>query len=94
MPDNTILKPKFQYVQGKSKRDDENMKSDEDAESGVSEAQMQINNEVDMIMKALSQKGDIIEELKQLLDDKTQITTSGMQLKQIFLEIIFTKYGA
>ena len=94
MPDNTILKPKFQYVKGKSKREDENMKSDDDADSGVSEAQIQINNETDMIMKALSQKGDITEDLKQLLDDKAQIATSGMQLKQIFLEIIFTKYGA
>lgn len=45
-------------------------------------------------MKTLSTKGDIKESLKTLLDDKEQIKSEGMQLKQMFLEILLTKYGA
>jgi len=53
-----------------------------------------VNDEIELIMAALSKKGDIIPELKELLADKTKITTDGLMLKQVFLEIIFTKFGS
>ena len=44
-------------------------------------------------MEALGQKGDLVESLTTLLNDPNEITSKGLQLKQIFLEIILTKYG-
>jgi hypothetical protein len=44
-------------------------------------------------MEVLSQKGDIIEQLKALLSDKEKIKTEGLLLKQVFLEVVFTKFG-
>lgn len=44
-------------------------------------------------MGVLAQKGDITELLRELLADKTKIKSEGLKLKQIFLEIIFTKFG-
>ena len=52
-----------------------------------------IDDEVELIMHALSQKGDVVPNLKELLADKAQITTDGIKLKQVFLEIILTKFG-
>lgn len=44
-------------------------------------------------MDTISQKGDLVEPLKELLADKQRITSSGLKIKQIFLEVILTKYG-
>ena len=44
-------------------------------------------------MDAISQKGDLVEPLNDLLADKSKITSTGLKLKQIFLEVILTKYG-
>lgn len=44
-------------------------------------------------MEVLGQKGDISENLKELLQDKIKVKSEDLKLKKIFLEIIFTKFG-
>ena len=44
-------------------------------------------------MEVLSQKGDIIQSLRDLLGDKEKIKSEGLLLKQVFLEVVFTKFG-
>ena len=45
------------------------------------------------MIDTISQKGDLVEPLNELLADKTKINSSGLKLKQIFLEVILTKFG-
>lgn len=52
-----------------------------------------MDDEVNFLMDAISQKGDLVEPLQELLADKQRIISSGLKLKQIFLEVILTKYG-
>ena len=72
MPDVGVLRPVFKNVQGRKKQDEE-MK--EDGDSVLSEDQIQINSEIEHIMDALSQKGDVEDSLKKLLSDKSKIKT-------------------
>ena len=44
-------------------------------------------------MSVLAQKGDITELLRETLNDKGRIKSEGLKLKQIFLEILFVKFG-
>lgn len=44
-------------------------------------------------MEVLGQKGDITKQLKDLLANKDKIKSEGLLLKQIFLEVVFTKFG-
>ena len=45
-------------------------------------------------MDVLSQKGtDISKQLTDLFKDETRILSKELKLKQIFIEVIFTKYG-
>lgn len=44
-------------------------------------------------MDTINQKGDIVDPLLKLLSDKQRINSSGLKMKQIFLEVILTKYG-
>ena len=62
----------------------------EEKEKGPQEL---IDEEVDLIMAELSKKGDVTEDLKALLADKTKIKSDGLLLKQILLEVVFTKFG-
>lgn len=52
-----------------------------------------IDEEVDLIMQELAKKGDITEDLRTLLADKTKIKSEGLLLKQVLLETVFTKFG-
>ena len=50
-------------------------------------------------MEAIAQKGvkdkdEIVNNIKEVLSDRSKVKTDGIQLKQIFLEVLFTKYGA
>lgn len=53
----------------------------------------QVNAEVEVIMGVLAQKGDTTELLRATLCDKDKIKSEGLKLKQIFLEVLFIKYG-
>ena len=91
MPSQDILKPTFSLVRSKDKRESSIDKSDV-AETKVDQDQ-RIDQDVSKIMDVISQKGDLVEPLTTLLNDSNEISSSGLQLKQIFLEIILTKYG-
>lgn len=92
MPNQDNCRPTFQYVKNKRDRD-ASMSSNGDAQKEKN-AQDAIDEEVELIMKAIAQKGDgVIEGLKTLLADKEQIKSEGILLKQVFLEVIFTKFG-
>lgn len=88
MPNQDNLKPSFQYVKNKRDRD-ASMSSNGDAEKNSQDI---IDEQVELIMKTLAQKGDIVPELKTLLNNKDTIRADGLLLKQIFLEVIFTKF--
>lgn len=69
------------------------MKSD-DAESVLSEEELLVQADADLILGTLMQKGNIIAEMRELLADNTKIKSTGIKLKQIFLEVVFTRFGA
>jgi hypothetical protein len=56
-------------------------------------AESSVDNEVASLMDTINQKGDIVDPLLKLLSDKQRINSSGLKMKQIFLEVILTKYG-
>ena len=78
-------------MRSKDKRESSIDKSDV-AETKVDQDQ-KIDQDVSKIMDVISQKGDLVEPLMTLLNDPNEISSTGLQLKQIFLEIILTKYG-
>lgn len=92
MPNAESLRPKLEFVQNKKVRD-ENMAGEDGEPSTETPELAQVAAEVEHIMGVLAQKGDITELLRELLADKTKIKSEGLKLKQIFLEIIFTKFG-
>ena len=53
-----------------------------------------IDDEVELIMSVLGQKGDgVPAALQALLDDKSKIKSEGNILSQILVEVILTKFG-
>jgi len=90
MPNLDNLRACFEYCKNKKDRD-ASMSSDGDAKE-KSPAEI-ITDEIEHIMEALSVKGDVVEGLTKLFEDKEKIKTEGQLLKQVFLEVIFVKYG-
>ena len=94
MPNVDNMKPKLEFVQNKKDRDAEMANEEEGAEPKTESPEAaQINAEVEAIMGVLAQKGDTTELLRATLCDKEKIKSEGLKLKQIFLEILFIKYG-
>ncbi len=62
--------------------------------SGEQGNSISVSEEVENIMDVLSHKGtDIPKQLIDLFIDETRIVSKELKLKQIFIEVIFTKYG-
>lgn len=61
----------------------------------VDEFQETVKQDVELIMEALSKKGeDTVQLLKDLLNEGGKVKSSGMVLKQIIIEVLFLKYGS
>lgn len=88
MPNQENLKPTYQYVKNKDRRRDASMSDDGENPAST------IDAEVEEIMSALSQKGNIVESIRTLLNDKSKIPSDGEKLKHIFLECILTKFSS
>jgi hypothetical protein len=69
------LRPKFENVKAKAPRNEEGK---QDQDECLSDEQSQLSKDIEVIMAALSQKGNIVDSLKELLSDRTKVKTDGV----------------
>ena len=88
-----MCKPNFQYVKNKRQRDASMSSEENGGEDKRSKDEQSLDEEVELVMNVLSEKGDVSEAFKTLVHDKTKIKSEGKVLYQLLIEIMLTKFG-